>query len=139
MATSVISMRATGSGGTEDAAASIDIPFDGRISSVKWAAGAALDASGESVYFEVSFISTNQDAVNDARGIISQSRLLMGLLTSGGGSSHDNTQHWFEDLRVSGGERIYLHINGNAGVVSNVNCLIHLESTTAPRRAQRRR
>lgn len=139
MPTTVIHMFGQGTGGTENSVASVDIPFDGSISSIEWALAADTDADGDEIDVELSFISTRQTTTNDARGIISNNLSRFVLVTSGASQVNVNRQQFFEDLRVAGGERLHMHINADAGVTSNVVCNIHLESRTAPRRAQRRR
>lgn len=139
MPTTIMHVVGVGTGGTENAIASIDIPEDGRISSVCWAMEASLNADAEEVRSEVSFISTNQADTNDARGVISSIAAKMGMLTSGAGIVSVNHQEFYEDLRVSGGERIHLHIMADAGVGSRIQCNVHLETRSGTRRSARRR
>lgn len=140
MPTQIMQLRATSAGGTENAIASIDIPFDGSISQVAWAIGAAFDAIGEALYVELSFIATNQNNQNDARGIIDNARSELAGVTSGAGHFGINRAVPINDLRVQGGERLHMHVVASAGLVANIQCLVHLETTAGgSRRAGRRR
>lgn len=139
MALSLISMFAAGTGGTEDGAASIDIPEDGTIVGVKWAVSADLDADQEEVAAELSFIQSGQLTTNDSRGIIDLVRIRMALTTSGVSTVSIN-QFTPMDLSVAGGERLYLNLLATASTVSSVNAMIHLLTRgAAPRRSRRRR
>jgi hypothetical protein len=140
MSLSIIGMYAATSGGTEDALASIDIPSDGRITGVDWAVSALLNADGELLEAELSFLSTNQIRTNDARGSISQVRLEMYLLTSGA------TQHSANKfvalspgLEVAAGERLYIHSRATAGVVASLGLALHLDLAKTVRARMRRR
>lgn len=141
MPTELIQMWGAGTGGAEDAVGTVDIPFDGNISATDWAVSATFDAIGEFLYAELSFIATNQNNRNDARGVISSIRSEFGALTSGGSNTSVNIQRLVNDLRVQGGERLHLHLVASAGLVSNVNLLVHLETRAGntQRRAGRRR
>lgn len=138
MATQVLAMYATGTGGTEDNAAQMDIPEDGTIESIQVAHSAALNADAEAATAELSFITANQYAQNDSRATIVVSRLRNGLLTSGGGNSAV-TFAVPMNLDVSGGERLYIHLLGTAGVNQDVNFLIHFNPRGGVRRRSRRR
>lgn len=140
MPTEIIQLQGAGSGGTENAVATVDIPFDGSISLVAWAVSATFDAIGEFLYVELSFIATNQNNQNDARGIIDNVRSEFAGVTSGAGHHGINKVTPINDLRVQGGERLHMHIASVAGLVSNVQCLVHLETRGgSQRRAGRRR
>ena len=139
MAVTIIHMYGSSSGGTENALASIDIPEDGRLIGAEWAVNADLDADGENIYSELSFIATNQDSTNDARGVISSVAARISLTTSGVAMTSIN-RYTPLDLDVAGGERLYLHVLATAGVTAGIRCNVHLETRrAAPRRSQRRR
>lgn len=143
MPTEIIQMWGQGSGGSENAIGTVDIPFDGNISQVAWAFSITFDAIGEFFYAELSFIATDQNARNDARGVISNVRQEFGGIAAATGVATFgfNVANTINDLRVQGGERLHLHLNASAGLVSNTNLLIHLETTRGgtQRRAGRRR
>ena len=139
MPTQVIQMRAQGTGGTENDVASVDIPEDGRISEVHITSRATLDADAEFSDVELSFISTGQFGTNDARGVIATVGQQMGLLTSGAGITAINHVIPFQDLRVSGGERLHMHMQASAGVTTTCVIQIHFDGGRAPRRSARRR
>lgn len=140
MSTEVFGMRAAISGGTQDAAASMDIPQDGTITGLDWDLGANLDADGEVIDVELSFIATNQITQNDVRGRISSIGVQMSLTTSGVATTSVQKFVGPMDVIVSGGERLYLHSVSTAGVGGNVRCNIHFDTVRpAVRRSARRR
>lgn len=139
MPTEVIHMVGIGSGGTENGLSTIDVPFDGSISSVNWSLNAALDATGEDITAELSYIATNQIQTNDARGVICTITAKQEVITQGGGNTGVNHQVFFRDLRVFAGERLHMNVIADAGVASQILAEIHLETRAAPTRAQRRR
>jgi hypothetical protein len=140
MGLSLMQLTATGVGGTEDAAAVIDVPEDGHIVGVQWAAYATFDATAENLTCELSFIATNTIATNDARGMISQVRSRFNVVTSGGGASALNFFVPIPELEVAGGERLYLHLIAAAGLASSCTAIVHLLTSRAGviRRARRR-
>jgi len=139
MSTTVIGMRAAGTGGTENALASIDIPFDGVITGVDWDCRADLDADTEQFNAELSFIATSQLALNDVRGRVSSVAAQISLTTSG--APVVSIAKWVGpmDLPVQGGERLYIHVVTTAGATSEVRCNVHVDSRTPPRRRSSRR
>lgn len=139
MPTTNIGMYAAGTGGTEDSAATIDIPQDGVITGVQVAHYAALDADGDVSSIELSFIGSNQKSVNDTRSILALSRI-RGVGTAASGA-HTPAANFFVplDIDVSGGERLHLHIDATAGVTSVANFIIQLTTgRRIPRRSARR-
>lgn len=139
MPVTIIQMAAVGTGGTENAAANIDVPADGVLKGVQWAMSAGLDADADAIQVELSFIATNQANTNDARGVISSIRSRFEMVTSGAGITAVNF-YFPTDLRMNGGERLYLHIIATAGVTSAVDALLHFEPDRGvTRRSERRR
>lgn len=139
MVQALLQMTAGGTGGTEDAAANINIPQDGVIEGITIAHTANLNADSEGSDAELSFIATNQMAQNDARGVLAVSKMNMGLLTTGAGIASNNF-HVPMDVDVSGGERLYIHFVASAGVVSSVTIMIHFRGRGGvTRRSARRR
>lgn len=137
----VIHMEGAGTGGNENGIANVDIPEDGTIVGIEWATNADLDADGEFVVPELSFISTSQGGTNDARGIISQIAGRMSLTTSGVAMVSLNG-YTPMDLAVAGGERLYLHVSASSGVTSTLRCNIHFQPVAQGglrRRSARRR
>lgn len=140
MPTTIIGMYAGGTGGTEDAAANVDVPQDGVITGIDWDVQAEVDADAESIGVELSFIATGQLTQNDVRGRISGVSAKFSLTTEGGGTF--SLQKFVDpmDLPVAGGERLYLHIVASAGVVTVARANVHLDTTGAGiRRSARRR
>ncbi len=136
----VIGLYGAFTGGTENALGMIDIPQDGFIIGVDWDLRADLDADGELIEAELSFIATNQLATNDARGRISSVSAMVTVLTAVGGHTV-GLQKWLGsfDISVSGGERIFLHTNGSAGVTGSVRCNMYVDQPGSTRRSARRR
>ena len=140
MATMVIGLYGAITGDTQNAVASIDIPSDGFITGIDWDGNVNLDADGETMNAELSFIATNQVAVNDVRGRISSVSAQVAVLTAVGEVAF-NLQKWIGpmDLSVAGGERIHMHFQSSTGVTGAVRCNIHLDSRTAAARRSARR
>jgi len=140
MATMIIGLFGAITGDTQDAVASIDVPSDGFITGLDWDMNLNLDADGEAMNAELSFIATNQVGVNDVRGRISSISVMTSAITAAG-TAFPVIQKWIGpmDLAVSGGERIHLHTVGGTGVTGNVRCNIHfdLRSVSARRSARR--
>jgi len=136
----VIGMYGVIAGGTENALASIDIPQDGFIIGIDWDLSVNLDADNENSTAELSFIATNQLSTNDVRGRLSSvsTRIYVGDAT---GPAISTVQKWLGsfDLAVSGGERLYLHVNSTAGVNGDVRCNLFVDLGTTVRRSARRR
>ena len=139
MPDTLITMFASGSGGTEDAAAVIDVPDDGNLVGVQVAHAADIDSTDEASTVSLSFIATNQLTTNDSRGEIIVTRVRSGLVTAEGGSPFTNF-YTPMDVGVSGGERLYIHIVASAGVITGVSMILHFSFRRPPaRRSQRRR
>lgn len=139
MATEIIGMYAVISGGEESALANIDIPMDGVITAVDWDMCGNLDADGEEIRAELSFIATHQLTSNDVRGRISSVCAQISLTTSGAPVVGVNKFVGPMELPVAGGERLYLHASTTAGVTGDVRCNIHLDVATRSRRRTARR
>jgi len=140
MPTEVIGMYGAVTGGNQDAIASVDIPQDGVITGIDWDVRGDLDADGEEMECELSFIATNQITSNDVRGRISSASMEMSITTSGIGVFSIQKFVGPIDLPVAGGERLYIHVVSTAGVTGAVRVNIHLEvgSRTSTRRSARR-
>ncbi len=135
----LLQLSAAGTGGTEDGAASVDVPEDGELVGVDWAGFATFDATAENLTAELSFIATNTIATNDARGMISQIAARFNVVTTGGGGFGFNKYVALQDLDVSGGERLYMHLIAAAGLVSRMSCIVHIVSRRSTVRRSRRR
>lgn len=136
----VIGMFALGTGGTENAIAMIDIPFDGFIIGVDWDSTADLDADLEFFEAELSFIATNQLRTSDIRGRISSISMHVTVLTAVGGHV-TAVNKWIGgfDIAVAGGERMFLHIVGSTNLSSVTRCNVFLDQPGSARRSARRR
>jgi len=139
MPTEVIGMQAAITGGTQDALSSVDIPQDGTITGIDWSLTCDLDADGEEIQAEISFIATNQISTNDVRGRLSAIGIRIAFLTSGGSAGTVNKFVGPMEIIVSGGERIYIHAVSTAGVTGNIMCNVHLDVGRPPRRRSARR
>lgn len=139
MPDTLVTMYAAGTGGTENAAANIDVQDDGNIVGIQVAHSADLDATDEAATASLSFISTNQITINDTRGELIVSRLRVGLVTAESGLVSTNF-YVPMDVTVSGGERLFMHLAATAGVLSDCSMVVHFNfRRTPPRRSQRRR
>jgi len=135
---SIYKLAAGYSGGTEDAAASLDVQFDGEIVAMSLSMDPDLDADGEFAAAEVSFGSTNTVGSNDSRQSLITARTRTFILTSG--SSNHGTQQNVNGTRipVSQGERIYLHLNSTAGVGGRAVAYLYVNDSADPRLRRRR-
>lgn len=138
MAFEIIQIYGTGTGGTQNGLASIFIPQDGTIEGIVYAIQALLNADAEFANVEMSFISTNQLGTNDARGAILTLRMQTAVLTAVGGVVAYTNGYVPYDLSVQGGERVYMHVDATAGVVSYVTMQLQFRSGASSRRALRR-
>jgi len=125
---SVITIQATGAGGSEDALASIDIPQDGAIVGIQWAAYADFDADAEAFQAQVGFGSDFNNS-NDSRNIISSLALRASIPVSASGMLlvGENVYFPLPLMPVGAGERIFLHLLATAGVTSVVVVHLHLD------------
>ena len=140
MALNIIGMWAAITGGTQDALANIDIPQDGVLLGIDWDVNGDLDADGEGLALELSFIATNQLGQNDVRGRISSISTNLVVLTAVG-IDHISLQKWISpfQLMLFGGERLYLHSLSSAGVSGVVRCNLHFDGgAQITRRSSRR-
>jgi len=140
VALEIIGMYGTISGGTQDAIAQIDIPQDGVLRGFDWDMNFNLDADNEDVQSELSFIAVNQLTTNDVRGRLTSIGAHLAVLTAVGGHI-GQIQKWIGgvELMVSGGERMYLHVVSDVGVVGIVRLNLHFDGgATVTRRSARR-
>ncbi len=135
----IIGMYGLGAGSTQDALAQIDVPQDGIIRGLDWDAHVCLNADGEFQGYEFSFIAVNQLTSNDVRGRISSVSVEAAFVTSG--FAVVGLQKWVGpfELVVSGGERLYLHAVGSAGVESVIRLNLHFDGGAAVTRRSARR
>ena len=140
MSVEIIGMYALVAGGVQDGVAQVDIPQDGFILGLDWDANVFLNASTEFFKCELSFIATNQLQTNDVRGRISSISQATHLLTSGAMSLAIQKYVDIKELTVSGGERLFLHIDASATTGGDVRCNVHFEMRGgSTRRSARRR
>jgi len=134
----IIGMFGSASGST-DALAQIDVPQDGVLRGIDWDVSAHMDADAESIDVELSFIATNQLAVNDTRGRISSVGSILTVTTSG--SPISTMQKFISgmELMLHGGERLYTHVVATSGLTAAVRCNLHFDGgATVVRRSARR-
>ena len=123
---SLIQMVASGSGGSESALASIDVPANGNLVGYSLHATADLDADSDAITFQISFGST-VSLVNDSRQIIGNARLFSVFTTSGHQNFSVNQYVSLPDIPVGMGERMYLHINAPASTASALFVVLHFD------------
>jgi len=135
---SVYKLRAVGTGGTENSLASLDIQFDGVITSMMMTMISDADANDEFAQAEMSFLSTNTLAVNDARGSLMIVSTQLSLTTSGISDNAANLSTGPVEIAVTAGERVHMHISATAGVGAACNGYIYVVDGQAPALRRRR-
>lgn len=139
MAVDILGMYGSIVGTLQNAIAALDIPQDGVLIGIDWdlAVRAAIVTQVEA---ELSFIATNQLTTNDVRGRISTISINSELITAVG-VSVASAQKWIGgfDLPLSGGERIFIHVNSALNTVGHVRCNLYYDSSGTMRRSARRR
>ena len=136
---SIYKLSGTGTGGTEDALAQLDVQFDGIITAVTGHIRSTMTGAGQFATAEISFLSNNTVGTNDTRGsIFSVSTSVTGT-TSGffQGTQHNNAAGLA--VRLNAGERIWLHFSASAGLASEGQIYVYVEDGQDVPTAQRRR
>jgi len=110
-------MYAAFSGGSQPAAAQLDVPMPGNILSVQWAISGALAGVDYFATAQLSFRSAQSFTTNDDRGIVSEVTGQSDLTTSGTALLAINQQFTVPEVAVMGGERLYLHLSSTASFV----------------------
>ena len=122
--------------------AAIDIPEDGEILAVVgFITASGLDTIADQAIAELSFLSSNQIEINDARGSILEVAIRHGGDATGGGLASENVSVVFtpgSGIPVTAGERVHLHTFADTGVTPKGTFLMYLSSGPA-RRSKRRR
>ena len=137
---SVYKLAATGSGGTENGIAQLDVQFDGIITAIHGTAAHNANADTEVGDLEVSFISVNTIGQNDTRGSLFAMRSRYSLLTAVGTELVQQTAAVGGlAIAVSAGERLWMHYVASATVVINADVYIYVEDGQGVPTAQRRR
>lgn len=116
--------------GDSDAVAQLDVQFDGTI--VAWSMSArcsGMGTDGDNYNVEVSFLSANMIASNDARGVIAVGRKQLSLTTSGAYDASLNQSLAGLRIPVVAGERIYMHYTGTAGNACVMDCILYVEDS----------
>ncbi len=122
---------------TAEGAVNIDIQFDGEITAYWWKINADMDADAEKYDIEVSFLSSNTTAINDARGSITQA----GDQASGTpGFLRSSVNAGLGGLRIPvvAGERVHMHgiLTGTGSV--DAACYLYVLDRADPRLRRRR-
>lgn len=119
MITDVIRIAGSGTGAADNDVASIDVPADGELMAVSGTLIAAGAAADDAATAELSFLSTSQIDVNDARGSILQVRKATGAVTTSGqtgNSQQISISFPGGGIPVAAGERIHMHTAATGGV-----------------------
>lgn len=129
---------------TTNSAAAIDISQDSVITGIQGIIqGEYTTPATGSVYVgaELSFLSTNQININDARGSLCEVVASGVILSTEGGYKLSECIYLSHlDVNVAAGERIHLHtISSVANLVGQATFLLGLSATGVARRAPRRR
>lgn len=127
-------------GSTQDSQATIDIPENAEIIAISGALRSIDAILGELVQVEVSFLSSNQLNVNDARGSIF---VMNAMATGGTGSIGYAVNHSVSfanaPIDLNAGERLHLHIQGTAVHTAFIDVILFLNLLGGGRRTVRRR
>lgn len=137
---SVYKLAATGSGGTENGAAQLDVQFDGIITAIAGALESNIGVDGDQAAAEVSFLSVNTIGTNDTRGSLFVMRQQMKL--AGAAYAVTNAVHHSVGglaIAVNSGERLWMHIKATAAKTSVVDIYVYVEDGQGVPTAQRRR
>jgi hypothetical protein len=134
----VIQMQAASTGGVESGLAAIDIPKDGSIEGVEWAAYADFDTDNDLQIWQLSFGSTVAN-VNDSRQVISNCSVGALTFTAGGSViARGDKYSILPGIPVGAGERLFLHSSAAAAVVGTVRCVISFSFDLDMPKARRR-
>lgn len=112
----------------------IDVPMNGFLIGVSWAARADMDADGDTLDAELSFISANLFTTHDARGVIDDLRMAVSGAVAAGMAQHDvNKYVSLPDIPVMQGERIYLHGQTATAMVTRICSDLHFNFNLSKR------
>lgn len=128
----VIQVAGTSAGGNENALASFDVPVDSTIVGVDWSGFCAFDTTADFNYWQLAFGNTLNTA-NDARSIISMFNMGRMIVLTAVGAVLGAGNHYVSlpAIRVSAGERIFLHASSSAATVATVFALVHFSASSA--------
>lgn len=126
---------------TSNDVASIDMPQDGEIRGVLSHVRGSGIATGDRATAEISFLSTNQIGVNDARGSITEISQQTGDITTSGQADASNSfyQAFDPGIPVQGGERLHMHTSASTGVTPTGTFMLYITVGGTRRRSTRRR
>lgn len=107
---------------TSSGALSFDMPRNGTIKGVQFAATCSGAAAGDYLELELSRGSTNSIATSDSIGIIA-----IATLNNGGtaGAATVLSQYMPADAAIKAGERVYLNYTENGTSTWRVRCLVY--------------
>lgn len=127
---------------TTDGVASIDVPEDGEIVAIAGVVYGTGMADDDRAMAEISFLSTSQFGVNDARGAIVGLVVQVGVVTtSGQAQAQDSGVIVFggAGIPVNAGERIHLHTSATTGVIPSATFMLYMTTTGGGRRSRKTR
>lgn len=121
--------------------ACVDIPQEGFIVGILGHVRGSGMATGDSAEAEVSFLSTHQFLVNDARGSLMEMATKTGDITTSGQAQASQTtfMSFLDGIPVAAGERLHLHTQGSTGVTPTGLFMLYILLGSIRRRSQRRR
>lgn len=135
---SIYKLNATGSGGTEESLASLDVQFNGVIQAIAGTMESDADADADRSAVEVSFLSSATFGVNDARGSIFMMRNQWALTTSGVYVTGLTQSVSGMEIPVNRGERIHMHLFATTAVVTRADVYLYVRDASDPRLTRRR-
>lgn len=137
---SVYKLAATGSGGTENGIAQLDVQFDGILTACHADLQLPATGNGDFAMVEASFISVNTRGQNDTRGSIIS--LEMEAALAGAAFAADfskNAQMAGLSIVLNAGERLWLHIVATASRAVRAAIYLYVEDGQMVPIASRRR
>ncbi len=135
---SVYKLFGAATGGTENAVASLDIQFDGEIVAMHYSVVADLDADGDTVNMEVSFLATAATAVHDTRGSLITASTQHAIGAAGAVNSGMLGSINGVRIPISAGERVFMHFANTASLTGSANVYIYTVDTGTPELRRRR-
>lgn len=126
---------------TTSGVATIDVPEDGTIEAIHGMVFGAAMADNDNCSAELSFLSTNQFNLNDARGAIAEVTVKSSSVTTSGQGPASAMQYFNFNpgIPINAGERLHLHTDASSGVTPTGQFTIYMRTSGGGRRARSRR
>ena len=135
----IIQLTQGGIAASADSVVNVDVPEDGAIEAVVATISDSTLLATEGVTAELSFLSSNQLATNDARGIIYSIVLFAGGTTGRNKSSEITSVSFPGGIPVAAGERIHMHVNVVGAPSARCTFIMYMSTKGGGRRSRARR